>query len=103
MPSVQKNGRDSFLAIPPSKLRRSLRERQLPCAAPVRRGVKFPRTWCDGQSVGFDLGKASACDPPIGRAIRQPQNAPIVGDIEITADRIKRDARGRKVWESWPS
>ena len=69
----------------------------------MRRGVKFPRTWHDGESGDFNHGKVSAGDSPIAGAVRQPQNAPVVRDIEITGNRIKGDACRRKVWETWPS
>ena len=101
MPSVKK-WRDTFSLSRPEN-NPTLRQRQLPGAPAVGGCIEFPRTWRDCKTCDLDHGQASACDLPIGRAIRQPQNAPVIGDIEVTPDRIKRDARGGKVWESWPS
>src|ERR1044071_10069266 len=85
------------------KLKLSLWQSQPPGAASMRRGVKFPRTWHDGQSGDFNHGKVSASDFPIAGAVRQPQNAKVVGDIQIAGNRIKRDTRRGEVRKTWPS
>ena len=61
--------------------------------------IELPRTGRDCKACDLYHWEASACDLPIAGAVRQPQHAPVVRDIEITAARIKRDARGGEVWE----
>ena len=65
--------------------------------------VQLPSTGNNREPCDFYSWKTGSGDLPIARAIRQSQNAPVVGDIEITSARIKRDARGGEVWERRPS
>ena len=58
----------------------------------MRGGIELPRARHDREARDLDHGKACAGDFPVAGAARKPQDAPVIGDVQV-AVRILSDAR----------